>query len=77
MLEGQALFHLSFFSYDKFNEVDNDFKFTTTQEMNGIGTEEREMRFSYDQIIDRVMVKEMGKGVRHVEMSFENPIVIS
>ena len=45
--------------------------------MNSVGTEEREMRFSYDQIIDRVMVKEMGKGVRHVEMSFENPIVIS
>lgn len=48
MIEGQALFQLSFFSYDKLTVVDNEFQFTTTQELSNVKTEDRERRFSND-----------------------------
>jgi len=78
MMEGQALFQLSFFSYDKLTDVNNEYTFTTPNEsQNNVNTGDREERFSNDQIIDRMMVKEMGRGVRDIQISFENPIIIS
>ena len=77
MMESQALFQLSFFSYDKLTDVNNDYEFTSPNESQNVSTRDREDRFSNDQIIDRVMVKEMGRGIRDIQISFENPIIIS
>ena len=38
---------------------------------------EKESRFHNDQLIERVMVKEMGKGIREIEIWFDNPIIVT
>ena len=40
-------------------------------------TMERETRFETDQLTDRFMVKEMGFGIRSVEVKFDEPIIVS
>jgi hypothetical protein len=40
-------------------------------------TEEKEARFATDQLTDRLMVKEMGSGIRAVEIRFDEPIMVT
>lgn len=75
-MEGQALFQLSFYSYDNLTDVNNEIV-GQIPESTYFSTEEREERFSNDQLIDRVMVKEMGRGIRDIQISFENPIIVT
>ena len=76
LMEGQALFQLSFYSYDNLTDVNNEIV-GQIPESTYFSTEEREERFSNDQLIDRVMVKEMGRGIRDIQISFENPIIVT
>ena len=38
---------------------------------------DKESRFHNDQLIERVMVKEMGKGIREIEIWFDYPITVT
>lgn len=72
-MENSASFQLSFYSYDNFTAIPN----SLISESSNLTTSERELRFSHDHLTDRLMLKEMGKGVRDVKLEFVNPIVVS
>jgi len=40
-------------------------------------THQKEERFETDQLTDRMMVKEMGGGIRTVEIRFDEPIIVT
>ena len=77
VVESQALFLLSFTTFDTLGQNSTTTKLLQNQNIDGLSTQDKEHRFEQDQLTDRVMVKDMGKGVSAVELSFENPIVIS
>jgi len=79
VVESQALFLLSFTTFDSLSARTENLTEAVNfaKDRNETTTAEKELRFEQDQLSDRVMVKEMGKGVRDIELSFENPITVS
>ena len=79
VVESQALFLLSFTTFDSLSAGTENLTeaINSAKDRNETTTAEKELRFEQDQLSDRVMVKEMGKGVRDIELSFENPITVS
>ena len=45
--------------------------------MRQMGIDEKELKYEDDQLTDRIMVKEMGKGLRSTDLSFDNPIIVT
>ena len=56
IVEGQSLFALTFTSYDRISNV-------TINYNNSLNTTEKMNRFSNDQLTERLMIKDMGKGI--------------
>lgn len=85
VVEGQSLFQLSFFTYDKMTNVFNHYEDVLglnpsikTKKFEDITTiAEKEARFETDQLTDRIMVKEMGNGIRTVSIWFDEPIIVT
>ena len=36
-----------------------------------------EGKYLQDQLTDRVLIKDMGRGVKELKIEFENPIIVS
>jgi len=56
--------------YEKISNVSSQYN-------DSLSTAQKEERFNNDQLIARIMVKQMGRGNRDMEIRFQNPIMIS
>ena len=64
--EGSALFQLSFSTY---NFIPNQPKI--------LHDSDNEATYENDHLTDRVMIREMGKGLKAAYLYFDNPIIIT
>jgi hypothetical protein len=66
IVESKAYFILSFWSYDDNSKMPVN---STNSSL--------ESNFTYDQLTDRILLKDMGHGVKEIRLEFENPIVVT
>lgn len=67
LIDSNSLFLMNFYSYDKLTH-DPDVKVTKRI---------AESLFIHDQLVNKQMVRDMGRGVKDVEVIFENPIIVT